>query len=58
MKFKNFLYPVLIHPNQINELTEVLDLENGVKIGAAVTLTDMHHEFQKRISELPGEIFY
>ncbi|KAL0266984.1 UNVERIFIED_CONTAM: hypothetical protein PYX00_009375 [Menopon gallinae] len=40
-KFKSMLYPVLISPNQIKELTSVEYLENGIKFGAAVSLTEI-----------------
>lgn len=56
MKFKNFVYPVLILPNQIPELTGVVLENDGVKVGAAVTLTEMERVLDHYIDILPGKI--
>lgn len=47
-KFKNLHYPVLIHPVKITELGEIALTENGVRVGAAVTLQEMQ-EFLKEV---------
>ncbi|RZF38598.1 hypothetical protein LSTR_LSTR010931 [Laodelphax striatellus] len=41
VKFKNFVYPVLIQPSQVAELSEITVLPEGVKVGAAVTMSDL-----------------
>lgn len=57
VKFKNFVYPVLILPNQIPELTNVTIQEWGVSVGAAVTLTDMETALNHQISSEPSNIY-
>nr|QEO19119.1 rosy [Mesovelia mulsanti] len=51
VKFKNCSYPILINPSKIKELTSVQVVGNGVKIGAAVTLTDMETFLKKQIDQ-------
>lgn len=58
VKFKNCLYPVLILPNQISDLTEVKKTELGLKIGAATTLSSMESTMRQMIAELPGIQLY
>nr|QEO19121.1 rosy [Rhagovelia antilleana] len=54
VKFKNFVYPVLVSPNQVSELTTVKVEEWGLSIGAAVTLTDMETAMKHQISTEPS----
>lgn len=55
VKFKNFLYPVLIMPNQIKELTEVSVEHGKIKVGAAVTLSEMEKVLLQQIKTMPSE---
>jgi xanthine dehydrogenase/oxidase len=54
VKFKNMVYPVLIQPNQILELTSVIPNSSGLRVGAAVTLNDMQQALQNEIESQPG----
>jgi xanthine dehydrogenase/oxidase len=38
-------YPVIIAVTHIPELNEITKIENGIKFGSSVTLTDIDHEF-------------
>lgn len=53
MKFKNCLYPVIIQPSQVPELTTVQVTDAGVKFGAAVTLSDMETALNSEIKKQP-----
>nr|QEO19120.1 rosy [Oiovelia cunucunumana] len=53
VKFKNLLYPVLISPIQINELTSIKVQSDGISVGAAVTLSDMESALKQQISTEP-----
>ncbi|KAJ9595230.1 hypothetical protein L9F63_013467, partial [Diploptera punctata] len=53
MKFKNMVYPVLIQPNQIPELTSVTSVNSGLRVGAAVTLNEMEIALRNQINTLP-----
>jgi xanthine dehydrogenase/oxidase len=54
VKFKNMVYPVLIQPTQIPELTSVAANSSGVRVGAAVTLNDMQQALRNEIESQPG----
>ncbi|KAG5876925.1 hypothetical protein JTB14_007388 [Gonioctena quinquepunctata] len=41
VKFKQMVYPILIQPVQIPEMTTIEEVEEGVKIGASATLADI-----------------
>jgi xanthine dehydrogenase/oxidase len=51
VKFKHFDYKFLVNPWQIRELSELKVTENGVQIGAAVTLSDLKDFLQQQIDE-------
>ncbi|XP_017779111.1 PREDICTED: xanthine dehydrogenase-like [Nicrophorus vespilloides] len=52
-KFKHLTYPVLIQPSQITEL-EVLDItDEGLKVGAAVTLEALNECLKEQMKILP-----
>lgn len=51
IKFKNMLYPVIIQPSIISELTELSETPEGVKIGAAVTLIDLENFLKVQINK-------
>lgn len=53
VKFKHFLYPVLVLPTQIPELNEIKIESNGVTFGSAVSLMDMDDTLTKLIKTLP-----
>jgi xanthine dehydrogenase/oxidase len=50
VKFKNCLYPVIIQPNNIKELTSIqVVADQGVKFGAAVTLSNLEATLREQI---------
>ncbi|XP_051780208.1 xanthine dehydrogenase/oxidase isoform X1 [Erpetoichthys calabaricus] len=53
MKFKNMLYPVIIAPNYIPEMTSVLHSEDGIVFGSACTLTVLAETLKKAVSKVP-----
>ncbi|XP_064072025.1 xanthine dehydrogenase-like [Vanessa tameamea] len=53
VKFKHFVYPVIIMPNCVSEMNTVLETETGLVVGAAVTLMEMENVFKKYIETLP-----
>ncbi|XP_011496328.1 PREDICTED: xanthine dehydrogenase [Ceratosolen solmsi marchali] len=53
MKFKNFIYPAVISPTQIKEMREVIELDNAIKIGASITLTEVDEIFRCQIKTKP-----
>lgn len=53
MKFKHFQYPVLIMPNRISEMDEIVHKNNGVEFGASVTLMEINDTLQKLVDTLP-----
>lgn len=53
VKFKHLVYPVIIMPNCISEMSTVLETETGLLVGAAVTLECMENVFKKYIESLP-----
>lgn len=53
VKFKHFLYPTLIMPNQIPEMNGIDIRDDGVEFGASVTLMDIDKTFAELIDTLP-----
>lgn len=53
VKFKHFNYPVLIMPNQIPEMNEIVHQNDGVEFGASVTLMQMNDTLQQLVDQLP-----
>lgn len=53
VKFKHFHYPVLIMPNQIPEMNHIDIRDDGVEIGASVSLMDIDKTFSRLIETLP-----
>lgn len=53
VKFKNMMYPDLIQPNMILELTSVASNSSGLRVGAAVTLNDMEQALKNEIESQP-----
>ena len=54
IKFKNQLYPVLIAPTHIKELTAVTHCDDGVTFGASTTLSTIDETLKKLIEKHPG----
>lgn len=55
VKFKGMVYPVLIQPNHIPELTSVSPNSSGLRVGAAVTLNDLEQALRNEIELQPGK---
>ncbi|KAL7297373.1 hypothetical protein TKK_0009758 [Trichogramma kaykai] len=55
VKFKHYVYPVLIHPIKVQELREITELDNAMRIGASVTLTEMEESLNHQINMKPEE---
>ena len=53
VKFKHCVYPTIIMPNCVPELNAITENNNGLTIGAAVTLMDIENSFRKYIEDLP-----
>lgn len=53
VKFKHLVYPTIIMPNCVPEMTQIIETEKGVTVGAAVTLMDIEHTLRKYINTLP-----
>lgn len=49
VKFKQFQYPVLANPIQIQEFTKIEHVERGLKIGSAVTLMELENALRQEI---------
>ncbi|KPI92786.1 Xanthine dehydrogenase [Papilio xuthus] len=56
MKFKNKKYPVLISPMFIKEMNVCVTSKSGVKIGAAVSLTETNNFLSEEISRNKGNV--
>lgn len=54
VKFKNFVYPIQIHPILVEELTEVVYEKEGIRFGAAVTLNEINDVLRTEIATKPG----
>ena len=53
VKFKNCLYPVIIQPTRIEELTDIKYEEKGIRLGSAVTLSDIETALKDQIATQP-----
>ncbi|KAF4083783.1 hypothetical protein AMELA_G00121330 [Ameiurus melas] len=54
MKFKNFLYPVILAPTYIQELNSIQYTETGIEFGASVTLTLLKEVLSGMVEKLPS----
>ncbi|XP_060788891.1 xanthine dehydrogenase/oxidase [Neoarius graeffei] len=54
MKFKNFLYPVILAPTYIRELNSIQYTETGIEFGASVTLTVLKEVLCGMVKKLPS----
>lgn len=52
--YKNQLYPVLINPTNVAELTSIHVTTEGVVVGASVTLTCLEEVLKTQVSGRPG----
>ncbi|XP_071527934.1 xanthine dehydrogenase/oxidase [Panulirus ornatus] len=53
VKFKNQVYPVLINPTNVEELTSVQIRESGVAFGASVTLSTLEDVLWNQVNTQP-----
>ncbi|VEN52953.1 unnamed protein product, partial [Callosobruchus maculatus] len=53
IKFKQMIYPVIIQPITIHEMTRIVKTEKGVDIGASATLIDVEHFLREVIRTEP-----
>jgi len=60
-KFRNLIYPVIICPTKVFELNQIKQNENGIEIGASVTLSEiksyLHHLVNDKSLETKTETF-
>jgi len=56
VKFKNMVYPHLIQANMILELTSVAPNSSGLRVGAAVTLSNLQQALKNEIEKQPGKV--
>ena len=49
-------YPVILSVGNIDELNKVEHVENGICIGASVTLSTLEQVLKDAIQQLPGKI--
>ncbi|XP_078504361.1 xanthine dehydrogenase/oxidase-like [Lissotriton helveticus] len=54
MKFKNMLYPIIIAPALIPEMTSVDHTSEGIAFGAACSLTHVEEVLKKAVASLPS----
>lgn len=52
--YKNQVYPVLINPTNVSELTSIQVTAAGVVVGASVTLTTLEEVLREQVSSRPG----
>ncbi|XP_058982542.1 xanthine dehydrogenase [Musca domestica] len=53
VKFKHFLYPVLIQPTKVTELVDVQETVENVYFGASVSLVDIEKHLRELMERLP-----
>lgn len=49
VKFKHCVYPVIIMPNCVPEMNNIVETDTGLIIGASVTLNELNNTFRKYI---------
>ena len=55
MKFKGAFYEVLISPSQVPELNQLQLTDEGLLVGAAVSITQLGHKLRELRETLPGQ---
>lgn len=53
VKFKHLLYPVLVNTWQVEDLTSVQEVENGIWFGSSVSLMDVEKVLKSHIDSRP-----
>ncbi|KAL2731325.1 xanthine dehydrogenase [Vespula squamosa] len=53
VKFKHFLYPIIIQPTQIKELHEIVESNDALIIGASITLNELQDTLKHYIKIKP-----
>ena len=53
-KFKGAFYDVLLSVTHVPELSQVQEREDGLLVGAAVTLNHLKHVLNDLVKRLPG----
>ena len=53
MKFKKQSYPVMIQPNQISQLTQMKMTNEGLIVGAALTLSALENQLEAIVAKYP-----
>lgn len=54
-RFKKQLYPVLVSTTHVKELNCIEQVDEGIKVGASVTLAALDNALKDAITSLPGE---
>uniref|UniRef100_A0A8C1NAR3 Xanthine dehydrogenase/oxidase n=1 Tax=Cyprinus carpio TaxID=7962 RepID=A0A8C1NAR3_CYPCA len=54
MKFKNLFYPVILAPAYIPELNIIQNTQDGIQVGASVTLTVLGDVLRAAVKKLPA----
>ncbi|XP_044271651.1 xanthine dehydrogenase isoform X2 [Tribolium madens] len=55
VKFKHMVYPVIVQPVVIPELSKIENTSDGVRVGASVTLMDVQSYLLNEMKRLPEE---
>ena len=55
-KFKGQHYPIMIAVSHVPELQQITQEDDGIRVGAAVTLNALKGALEKVITEQPGKI--
>lgn len=53
IKFKDRLYPVIIHSSHVKELREIVPENDGLKVGGCATLDDVEEACKRLVKTLP-----
>ena len=56
VKFKGAFYDTLISCSQVPELNKMAVTEEGLTVGASVTLTRLEEQLKHLVESLPGEL--
>ena len=56
MRKKHMVYKTLVEVTQIQELKEIYEIEDGVRVGAAVTLNILKEYLEVLVVKLPGKV--
>ncbi|XP_073816384.1 xanthine dehydrogenase-like [Musca autumnalis] len=53
VKFKQMLYPVLIHPNKVGPMNEMLEYKDSIYFGASASLLEIETYIRGKLENLP-----